>query len=252
MPKTELTLLYQHFLLPKVQFLVFKAHHPIAFRPGQFFSLEFQSKNYRAYSGVTCGGSVPDYNLPGLTNLEVNPESESLLSFMISTKPGGLASKFFEQAQPGVALNAIGPNGKFKLNNLEKTNNFIATGTGLAPFLGMVDEILTQNNQAEVNVFFGCWTFSEDFTSPFLDKYNDKNKYPNFNKYIVAEDLQGQVETSYLFLGRVTDAVPKVVDDFINQDFYICGHPLMVAAMATKLQELGASDNNLYLEKFGK
>ena len=168
---------------------------------------------------------------------------------MISTKPGGTASVFFDEITVGTKLNAIGPSGRFALVNNDKPKVFVATGTGLAPFISMVHTIIKTNPEAKLDVFFGCWDLSGNFVNRF---YNDiVNTTPNLRIFTVAEDLKGEPETETTKGGRVTTVIPEVISDFNGTDFYLCGHPAMVAAMEEVLRQNGAGDSNIIMEKFG-
>ena len=248
MPKQQFKLVYNKELIPKVHFFTFQTDIETNFVPGQFFSLEVAPKVNRSYSTVQCGKIAPNYFDEGLPNLEVGEYA----SFMISTKPGGDASKFFEEIELGTSLQAVGPAGQFKLHLNDQAKVFIATGTGLAPFIGIIDQELNINPESKITVFFGCWKISDNFASKFLAKFADKSKYPNFNLFVVPEDLEGGSESEFVKMGRVTTVIPAVYSDYVKTDFYICGHPLMVADMAVVLENLGAVEKqNLFMEKFG-
>ena len=248
MPKQEFKLVYKKQLIPKVHFFTFKTDAKTTFVPGQFFSLEVAPKVYRSYSTVQCSNKAPNFFQEGLPELE----SGEYASFMISTKPGGEASVFFQEIQLGGTLQAVGPSGQFKLIENNKPKVFIATGTGLAPFIAMIDQELLIKPDSKISIFFGCWKRSDNFAQEFLSKFQDKAAHPNFNLYIVPEDLEGGEENDFLKAGRVTTVVPNICKDYINTDFYICGHPLMVADMGVTLENLGAIEKqNLFMEKFG-
>lgn len=248
MGKIQLKLVKKTDLISKVFFLVFKSEIELGYVPGQFFSLEIQPKVFRPYSVCYVGKTLNDFEVE--TGLESLTEGE-YVCFMISTKPGGTASHFFEEVKEGHAVNAIGPAGSFKLKEKKAKNVFVSTGTGLAPFVPMINLILEESPNAEVNLFFGCWNLNDNFVLRFFPKFLDKSKYPNFKIYVVAEDLQNQPESDFLKEGRVTGVIPKVLNNLFEYNYYLCGHPAMVSAMEEVLLKQGVSQENLVLEKFG-
>jgi all-trans-retinol 13,14-reductase len=250
MPRLNFKLVFRHQLISKVHFLVFETNNKLNFAPGQFFSLEVSPKTFRSYSTVYIGQNPPEF-LEVNKNLPILESESSYVCFMISTKPNGVASKVFEEMKIGTEISAVGPNGKFRLSqNKIKPKVFIATGTGLAPFVGMVKQILDENQQAKIQLFFGVWTTSDNFVKQFFETYLN-SKYPNFEIYTIIDNSEGTELDKYNISGRVTTAIPSIIKDYLETEFYLCGHPMMVADMAKILEDLGAKEN-IFLEKFGK
>jgi all-trans-retinol 13,14-reductase len=246
MSRISLKLISKVRIIPKVYYLIYKTESELDFIPGQFFSLEIAPKTFRSYSTISLDKIFPNY----LNQKGENLTSGNYIAFMISTKPGGSASDYFEKTEVGTELSAIGPNGKFALQENSLPKVFVATGTGLAPFVCMIEKLLNQNSNSEIKLFFGSWKLSEGFVVKFFDKYLNNSQYPNFQIYLVPEDLEGETESEFVKVGRVTDVIPVVIQDFVNTEFYLCGHPGMVEAMKEVLINLGAE--NIIMEKFGK
>lgn len=249
MPKMIFNLVFQKQLIPKVHFITFQTENELDFQAGQFFSIEVQPKVFRSYSTVEVSKTPPQFfsDSHSLSTLE----NGNYVSFMISTKPGGTASNFFEtEAKDGIHLEAIGPSGRFQLVQNAQNKVFICTGTGLAPFIPMIKNILADNQEASIQLFFGCWKISDNFVNQFFQEFLNNPKYPNFKIITVAEDLEGQSENEDLKLGRVTTVIPELLADFVTNDFYLCGHPAMVTDMETVLKSKGVLEN-IHLEKFG-
>lgn len=249
MPKINFKLVCKKQLIPKVYFLVFQSKSKVEALSGQFFSLEVGSKIFRSYSTVYADQKSPNFfeETQILPNLDDN---SSYVCFMISTKPGGVASEYFEKIEVSQELMAIGPNGKFKLAENQNPKVFIATGTGLAPFVGMISDILEKDKNAKIKLFFGVWTKNDSFVKEFFKTY-PKSQYPSLEIYNIIDNSEGANLDEYNISGRVTTAIPEIVKDFKNTDFYLCGHPMMVTDMAKVLENLGAKEN-IYMEKFGK
>lgn len=249
MAKINLNLVFKQQLIPKACFLVFKTESEIEFKAGQFFSLEVQPKTYRAYSVAYVGKKAPKFEIP--TSLP-DLESGNYICFMISTKPGGVASGYFEKVEVGASLQAVGPSGKFATNSDSNEHVFVSTGTGLAPFVPMIEGLLEQNPENKIDLFFGCWVLTDNFADKFLAKFLHNPKYPNFRMIIVAEDLQGNAENSELFEGRVTTVIPKLIPNLPDKNYYLCGHPMMVASMNDVLVGEKVPTQKIVMEKFGR
>jgi ferredoxin-NADP reductase len=245
MPRIQIQLANKTELAPKVYLLTFKTESEVDYIPGQFLSVEIEPKVNRPYSISYLGKNVPPFEKDTtLSDLSTG----NYISLMISTKPGGTASNFFDNIEVGAELAAIGPSGRFALIEDIKPKVFVATGTGLAPFVAMIHSLLNKNIEAKIDVFFGCWDLSGNFVNRFFDDIS--KSAPNLKIYTVAEDLKGEPETDTIKLGRVTTAIPAIKQDFVNTDFYLCGHPAMVAGMEEVLRQQGAGDHNIVMEKF--
>ena len=258
MAKINLNLVFKQQLIPKAYFLVFQTESEVDFKPGQFFSLEVEPKTYRAYSVAYLGKKAPNFEIP--TNLP-DLESGNYICFMISTKPGGIASGFIEKVEVGASLQAVGPSGKFATKSDSSEHVFVSTGTGLAPFVPMIENLLIQNPENKIDLFFGCWVLTDNFADKFLGKFLHNPKYPNFKMIIVAEDLQGEKESqkifegkvfSMTFEGRVTTVIPKLIPNLADKNYYLCGHPMMVAAMNDVLVGEKVPTEKIVMEKFGR
>jgi ferredoxin-NADP reductase len=210
-------------------------------------------KAHRAYSIVDLSPDLPAFwpELPQELAQTKTGQGQYYLSLMISTKPGGIASTYFEQIDVGASSQLMGPNGKFKINPSDRGKIFICSGTGLAPFVPMMRQVLYHNPEAEVKLFFAVWTQEDDFAKSFISDLLDKNKYPHFDMYTVIDEWREEdLAEPHNLGGRVTDQVPKNVPNLVEHDFYLCGHPGMVAAMEEELVGLGCQ--HIFKEKFGK
>jgi len=247
MPAFQAYLLSKQTLVPQVYQFTFATDLWLPFKPGQFVSLELQPGLLRAYSIVKLE------NFKG-SNLElVIPDSfttRGLLTLLISTKPGGLASQFFEQVQLGTLLKVINLTGRFglKTNTQPKARFFVATGTGLAPFIPMLKQSLQENPNLEHKLFFGALQRTLDFARNLLEQ--ELHNFTNL-QIISCFDQDDFVETEDKKMGRVTQVVPQYITDLLKTEFYLCGNPYMIKDMQEVLQQLGVPKEQIIKESFG-
>ena len=130
-----------------------------------------------------------------------------------------------------------------KDNNNDKV--FIASGTGIVPFISMVDQLTKQKFTGNVTVIFGCLNDADNFISKYFDEYKDST---NIKIHIFIENLgenDKQLSDYYnILLGRVTQMFTADKFDYKNTDFYLCGHPNMVNATIELIRQFGG--NNIY------
>jgi ferredoxin-NADP reductase len=259
--KHTFNLVFKQQLIPKVWFLTYQTDTINDFQAGAYFSHQIPALNntpenptqpvYRPYSTVCVDSKWHNFFDSETNYPEI--EGKNYISFMVSTKPGGQASQFFDQVQTGTSLQVIGPAGEFRLIENDNPKVFITTGTGVAPFIAMIKKQLEIEPKSKIKVFFGVWVKADNFAPIFFKEIlENPETYPNFELFIVVDGFKPEDLDEKTFGGRVTTIVPENVDNFLNTDFYICGHPLMVADMQVVLEQKGCIlGKNMFMEKFG-
>lgn len=75
-------------------------------------------------------------------------------SFLIRNIPGGLMSGYLARAQVGDKMALTGPMGAFYLRPVTRPQVFLAGGTGLAPFLSMLEQLATTGTDQPIRLFY--------------------------------------------------------------------------------------------------
>lgn len=102
-----------------------------AFLPGQYVNIDVPgSGQHRSYSFSTAPG-------------------ETRIGFLIKKIPGGVMSNWLERAEAGGKLDLTGPLGSFYMRKVERPLLFLAGGTGLAPFLSMLEMLAREHSQQQ-------------------------------------------------------------------------------------------------------
>jgi Na+-transporting NADH:ubiquinone oxidoreductase subunit F len=247
MPGFNLKLVQKVRLIDQVYLLTFLTDQPIEARPGQYVSLETLPKVHRAYSIAHLSSQPPFFALKQGELPQAN-EQRKYLSLIVSTKPAGPGSEYFEQIKVGDTTPGLAVSGRFKVVDSELPKFFVCTGTGLAPFVPMINQVFEQNPEAEVKLFFGTMKRGYDFSRQFFDETTLQK--PNFQIYTCIDEEEF-AEDELTFMGRVTEIVPKFTTDLEATEFYLCGNPLMVQAMETKLKELAVPKPHIVKEAYG-
>ena len=191
------------------------------------------------YVNITVPGSE-DHRSYSFSSAPGNGE----LSFLIRQLPNGLMSTYLTQAKVGDELRIDGPMGVFFLRNVTRPLLFLAGGTGLAPFLSML-EVLARNNETQaVHLIYGV-TYDKDLVMvEALEAFKDR--LPNFSYTTTVADEA----STHPNKGYVTNHFQAETLNDGDVDIYLCGPPPMVDAVSKYMKEQGITPANFYYERF--
>ncbi|MBP1871735.1 benzoate/toluate 1,2-dioxygenase reductase subunit [Ensifer adhaerens] len=197
-----------------------------AFLPGQYANIDVPgSGQNRSYSFSTAPG-------------------EARIGFLIKKIPGGLMSNWLERAEVGTTLQLTGPLGSFYLRDVQRPLLFLAGGTGLAPFLSMLEVLVRENSTQRIHLIYGV---TRDLDLVLVDEIEAYAKrLANFTfATVVAEEA-----SSHPRKGWVTQHMPAEVLNGGDVDVYLCGPPPMVDAVRRHFDENQVTPNSFHYEKF--
>lgn len=169
---------------------------------------------------------------------------ESSIRFLIKKIPGGVMSTWLESAQPGNKVELTGPLGSFYLRAVERPLLLLAGGTGLAPFLSMLEVLVRANAKQKVHLIYGVTRDLDLVQVDAIEAY--AAKLPNFTFSTVVADA----ESSHPRKGWVTQHMPAECLHDGDVDVYLCGPPAMVDAVRRHFDETGIKPNSFHYEKF--
>ena len=196
------------------------------FLPGQYVNIDVPgSGQHRSYSFSSAPG-------------------ESKISFLIKKIPGGVMSTWLESAQADNKMELTGPLGSFYLRAVERPLLFLAGGTGLAPFLSMLEVLAHANSQQKVHLIYGVTRDLDLVQVDAIDAY--VAKLPNFTYSTVVADT----DSIHPRKGWVTQHMPAEAVNEGDVDVYLCGPPPMVDAVRKHFDDNGVKPNSFHYEKF--
>jgi len=199
------------------------------FLPGQYVKVQVPGTDqWRAYSFSSL----------------VNQADESV-SFLIRVVPEGLMSTYMtEKASLGDSITLRGPFGSFYLREIKRPVLMLAGGTGLAPFLAMLDRIQQDGSDYPIHLIYGVTNDIDLVEMDKLNAYAEAIDNFTFGACVVSD------ESNWPQKGYVTDHIDP---DHLNNgdvDIYLCGPPPMVEAVSRFMQERRVQPASLHYEKF--
>ena len=168
------------------------------------------------------------------------------------TPPGKVSSYIFD-CKPGDKCTISGPYGEFFIKDTEAEMIYIGGGAGMAPLRSHIFELFKERDtKRKVSYWYGGRSSRELFYTDEFDKLAEENE--NFSWNIALSDaLPEDNWTGYTgFIHQV------LLDEYLSKhpapedcEYYICGPPMMLAAVRTMLSELGVEPENVAFDDFG-
>ena len=210
------------------------------------FSIRMDNRSSLGFlPGQYVNVQVPGTDQARSFSFSSGPGEDEVAFLIRNTTYGVLTTYLRERAKTGDKISFNGPLGSFYLRKIERPVLFLAGGTGLAPFLSMLNKI-EQDGGSEhaIHLIFGVTNDPDLVEVEKLEGY--ASRMPNFTfTCVVASE-----ESSYPTKGFVTHHMkPEHLNDgFV--DVYLCGPPPMVDAVRKYLADQGIEPASFYYEKF--
>ncbi len=201
----------------------------LQYLPGQYARLQIpETEDWRSYSFA---------NRP-------NPSNQ--LQFLIRLLPDGVMSNYLrERCQIGQTLLIEAPLGSFYLREIQRPLVFVAGGTGLSAFLGMLDNLVEQPNTPPIQLYYGVNTESDLCEQQRLQAYGEQ--FPNFSYHPIVTKASATWQGKAGFIHEHLNKDQLAEQAF---DMYLCGPPPMIEAVKSWLDKHDLQDYRLYSEKF--
>ncbi len=221
-------------------------------------SLHFEAGQYMILK-VPQGDGEYKNRLYSILNTPAKKHDFELLVKLI---PGGVASEYLTQLELGAEAIFDGPAGVFTLKEEERHKGrhkvFVATGTGVAPAVSMIEAHLPHHPEEHFVLLWGTPTKKDVYLTEEWEKL--EGQYPNFRFAVFLsqeEELSGD-EKKHFMLGRVNKGIDALTTafglptggDIANFDLYVAGDRYIVDSLREYLLSKGADPGHLVLEKF--
>ncbi|WP_439855986.1 benzoate 1,2-dioxygenase electron transfer component BenC [Pseudomonas yamanorum] len=165
-------------------------------------------------------------------------------SFLIKHVPGGLMNGWLECAQETEKVDITGPLGSFYLRTVTRPLLFLAGGTGLAPFLSMLEVLAERDEKQKISLIYGVTRDQDLVMVEALEAF--AARLPNFSFVTCVADPQ----TRHPRQGYVTQHMDADMLNDGSVDVYLCGPPPMVDAVRQYFKDQGVTPAGFYYEKF--
>jgi Na+-transporting NADH:ubiquinone oxidoreductase subunit F len=167
-------------------------------------------------------------------------------------QPGKMSSYVFS-LKPGDKITVYGPFGEFFAKKTNAEMVFVGGGAGMAPMRSHIfDQLSRLKTDRKITFWYGARSLRELFYKEDYDMLQAEN--PNFKWHVALSDPQPEDNWS-----GMTGFIHNVLYENYLKDhpapedceFYMCGPPMMNAAVIKMLKSLGVEDDNILLDDFG-
>ncbi|MAM87445.1 NADH:ubiquinone reductase (Na(+)-transporting) subunit F [Allohahella sp. A8] len=189
------------------------------------------------------------------------PDEKGVLKFNIriatpppgSDHPPGLMSSWVFSLKPGDKVTVFGPFGEFFAKETGAEMIFVGGGAGMAPMRAhLFDQLRRIHSKRKISFWYGARSKREMFYVKDFDDLAAENE--NFEWHVALSDPlpEDNWEGPTGFIHNV------LLENYLKNhpapedcEFYMCGPPMMNAAVIKMLKDLGVEEENIMLDDFG-
>ena len=170
-----------------------------------------------------------------------------------SDYPPGICSSYAFDLKPGDKITISGPYGEFFAQETDREMCFIGGGAGMAPMRSHIfDQLKRLNSKRKISFWYGARSLREVFYEDEYDQLAQENQ--NFEWHLALSDPQPEDD----WQGETGFIHNVVLENYLKDhpapedvEYYMCGPPMMNAAVIKMLKDLGVEDENIMLDDFG-
>ena len=199
---------------------------PFAFEPGQYATLGLMgSEGKLIQRPMSISSSADDL---------------SEYEFFIRLVEGGAFTNLLWERKVGDPINIKGPKGRFLLQDDGRAALFVASGTGLAPFMSMLDTLRDRGQERQVVLLHGV---SHEHDLAWRDELEALEREGFPIRYVGTISRPQQNPSWRGLTGRVETIVESQLDEHAltpeTATLYLCGNPEMIVAVDESAQARG-------------
>lgn len=190
------------------------------------------------------------------------PEEEGIvmLNVRIATPPprnldlpAGKMSSFIWSLKAGDKVMISGPFGEFFAKETKSEMVFVGGGAGMAPMRSHIfDQLRRLKSDRKISFWYGARSLREMFYDDDFNMLAKENE--NFDWHVALSDPQPEDNWD----GYTGFIHQVLLENYLKDhpapedcEFYMCGPPMMNAAVIAMLKDLGVEDENIMLDDFG-
>ena len=206
------------------------------FKAGQYVEIDVPA---------VARGDAPVYRAYSIAS---PPEDAGAIELIIRLVPGGICTTWvFTMLKEGDPVKFNGPYGQFGLTDTDRPMVWVAGGSGMAPFRGMVRHMKNAGIRRPVTFFFGALA-KRDLC--LVDEFRALEKEMPGLTFIPALSQPAPEDQWDGEAGLITQVVERHVTDAKDVEFYLCGSAGMIDASIKVIKGKNVGDDRIFYDKF--
>lgn len=169
------------------------------------------------------------------------------------TTPPGIMSSYIFGLKPGDKVKISGPFGEFFAKDTDNEMVFVGGGAGMAPMRSHIfDQLRRLRSRRRMTYWYGARSWREMFYMDDFDRLQAENE--NFSWSVALSDPLPEDN----WTGHTGFIHSTLYEHYLQEhpapeecEYYLCGPPMMNAAVIHMLEELGVERENILLDDFG-
>ncbi len=167
--------------------------------------------------------------------------------------PTGIMSSYIFNLKPGDPVTISGPYGEFLAKDTDAEMVFIGGGAGMAPMRSHIfDQLKRLHSNRKISFWYGARSLREAF---YVDEFDElERNHENFNWNLALSDPLPEDNWE----GMVGFIHEVLYENYLKDhpapedcEYYMCGPPMMIAAVERLLYNLGVEEENVLFDDFG-
>lgn len=167
--------------------------------------------------------------------------------------PPGLVSSWLFALQPGDSVSVAGPFGTFRTQKTDCEMVFLGGGVGMAPLRAMLFDMLErQGSKRTISFWYGARSEQDMLYVDELDALADDHETFNWTQVLSEPEAGGTWDGPQGFVHQA------IFERYLRDhpapedcEYYLCGPPMMIAAVLTMLESLGVDPDHIFNDDFG-
>ncbi len=167
--------------------------------------------------------------------------------------PTGVMSSYIFNLKPGDTVIVSGPYGEFFAKDTDAEMVFVGGGAGMAPMRShILDQLLTIKTKRKMTFWYGARSLREAFYVEEFDRLAEE--HDNFEWHLALSEPQEEDNWD----GPVGFIHEVLYENYLKDhpapedcEYYMCGPPMMNAAVISMLESQGVEPENILLDDFG-
>ncbi len=184
------------------------------------------------------------------------PDLEHAIQLLVDLRPQGEATRYLGGLELGDEIEFMGPLGTFTVPPRDSEHGkeedslwFVATGSGIAPYRSMIEDLLVDDADARpITLVWGLRHAEHQFWYDEFMQLAEQHANFTFRPILSQPPAEWPLDR-----GRVTDIL--LAHQFEEEDlsrigFFLCGGSSMIEDARAILQKRGVLEQQIHLEKF--